>query len=353
MDLGEKCPFSRIVSENEQCLHAVTYEEFVKNTKYGKFDFCAAESGRYSRKVARGGSNRLRFCGGLCWGAGMVLLHLVCTGFLYGLAEQQTANTPAGSEAAQHLVQQVIDNELAAARTDHSRWMYRVAYKSPSKNIVKIVVQTQHGTLSRLLESNGHPLTAQERSQDDAKRQKLVDDPEERAKQRKDSAHDDQQSEALTKILPHAFLWKQTSSSNGEITLNFQPNPAFQPPTYASRVFAAMAGEMVVDARQKRLKVLSGTLIQPVDFGWGLLGRLQKGGTFHVVRSEIGPGIWQITQTHVHIQGRILFFKSIGQQEDEVSSNYKPTPAGLTLEQASKMLTDGEVARLIGIQSTP
>jgi hypothetical protein len=69
-----------------------------------------------------------------------------------------------------------------------------------------------------------------------------------------------------------------------------------------------MKGEMVVDAAQKRLKMLSGTLTQPVEFGWGLLGKLQAGGTFQIVRSQVAPGEWQITQTHVHIVGHALFF---------------------------------------------
>jgi hypothetical protein len=268
-------------------------------------------------------------------------------GFCSALAAQATG---AGTgETAQQLVQQVIDKELVATRNDHSRWMYRVAYKSASKNIVKVVVQTQQGTLSKLRESDGHAPTAEERSKDAARRQKTIDDAGERERQRKDSAHDDQQSESLMKMLPSAFLWKQVGDANGEITLHFTPNPAFQPPTYAARVFAAMAGDMVVEAKQKRLLVLRGTLTQPVEFGWGLLGKLEPGGTFRVVRSEIAPGIWQITQTHVHIRGRALIFKSIGQDEDETTSDYKPTPAGLTLQQAAKMLEDGQVEKELGL----
>ena len=249
----------------------------------------------------------------------------------------------------QQLVQQVIDNELVATQNDHSLWMYRDAYRSPNKNLVKLVVETSQGTISRTIQMDGHPLTQQQQQLDQSKMQSVVNDPAVRARQRKNSAHDDQQSVSLMKILPRAFLWTQTGESNGEIALHFQPNPAYQPPTYASRVFAAMAGRMVVDAKQKRLKVLSGKLIHPVEFGWGLFGKLEQGGTFHVVRSEIAPGIWQITQTHVHIEGRALIFKSIGEQEDEVSSNYKPTPPSLTLEQAYHRLINGAIARDLGL----
>jgi hypothetical protein len=40
----------------------------------------------------------------------------------------------------------------------------------------------------------------------------------------------------------------------------------------------------------------------------------------------------------VHIEGRALFFKTIGQQQDEVKSDFTQVPAGTTLEQAVGML---------------
>ncbi|MEO6828964.1 MAG: hypothetical protein ABI164_04080, partial [Acidobacteriaceae bacterium] len=221
--------------------------------------------------------------------------------------------------------------------------------KTPAKDTVKLVIETETGTVSKTILVGGHPPGPQLEQQDRAKMESIVHDPSVRAKQRKNSAHDDQQAADLMTMLPKAFLWTETGRSNREITLHFKPNPAFQPPNYASRVFANMAGEMVVDSAQKRLKVLSGTLTRPVQFGWGLLGKLQEGGTFHIVRSEVAPGAWEITQTHVHINGHILFFKSISEQEDEITSHYKPTPAGLTLEQAVEMLTSGAAAKALQV----
>jgi hypothetical protein len=71
--------------------------------------------------------------------------------------------------------------------------------------------------------------------------------------------------------------------------------------------------------------------------GWGVLGRLRAGGTFRVERREIAPRLWQITETHVHIEGKALFFKNIGQQQDEVQTDFTLVPAGTTLEQAAEM----------------
>jgi hypothetical protein len=108
-----------------------------------------------------------------------------------------------------------------------------------------------------------------------------------------------------------------------------------------------MAGTMVVDTKQKRIKQLKGALTRDVNFGYGLLGKLQKGGTFEIERQQIAPGVWSITATHVHIQGHALIFKSIGEQQDEVTSHYHPTPPSLTLPGAAKMLKDGTAARTL------
>jgi len=256
------------------------------------------------------------------------------------------AQTP----SAHQLVKDVVYNEIYANQHDHIKWMYRDADKTPSKDVVNIVVEADDGSVSKAIEIGGHAPTPQQQQKDHAKMESVVNDPAMRAKQRKNSAHDDKQAISLMQMLPEGFIWTYAGEANGEATLHFKPNPAFVPPTYASRVFAAMAGEMVVDLQQKRLKVLSGTLIKSVEFGWGILGKLQKGGTFRVVRTQIAPHEWQITETHVHIVGHALFFKSISEQEDEVTSHYKRAPAGITLEQAAQMLTSGQAARDIGLQ---
>ena len=101
---------------------------------------------------------------------------------------------------------------------------------------------------------------------------------------------------------------------------------------------------MVVDKKQHRIAKLSGKLMRDVTIGWGLLGRLHEGGTFRVERREIAPGLWQITETHVHIQGRVLFFKDISQEQDEVQSEFVRVAEGTTMEQAAEMSKPGYVA---------
>jgi len=57
-----------------------------------------------------------------------------------------------------------------------------------------------------------------------------------------------------------------------------------------------------------------------------------------VERRQVAPGYWEITETHVHISGHALFFKTIGQQEDEVKTEFTLVPLGTTLDQAVGLL---------------
>ena len=128
-------------------------------------------------------------------------------------------------------------------------------------------------------------------------------------------------------MLPNAFIWSMNSQNAHEISLHFRPDPAFRPPDMQSRVLGTMAGDLVIARDGDRIQTLRGTLTQDVRIGFGILGKLNQGGTFDVERREIRPGLWQINETHVHIVGRAVLFKSIGEQEDEVKTDWKPSTA--------------------------
>lgn len=241
----------------------------------------------------------------------------------------------------------IVTNELKADANDHTHWIYKDDNKVPDGHTVKIVIQTEEGNLSKTLQKNGRPLTADEQKEDEKKIDEFVHDAAVREKQRHDEQQDSDRAAALTKLLSDAFLWSFAGKNGVLTTLNFKPDPKFHPPSRESRVFAAMEGTMVVNTKQKRIQHLKGSLTQDVDFGYGLLGKLDKGGTFEVIRTQVGPGIWDITTTHIHIHGHALIFKSIGEEQDEITSHYHPTPNPHSLEAAAKMLKDGTAERMV------
>jgi hypothetical protein len=200
--------------------------------------------------------------------AGMLAL-MVGAGEARGvLAQEQDAK-------ARGLVRVATQTELDCSRDDHSRWEYKDVYRGMDGEKVFRVVETGNGSLKKKVEENGRPLTPEELKQEDARLEGFVNDPAQQAKQRKDNNQDDKRAESMLRMLPDAFLWKVNSDDGKTVTLGFEPNPEFQPPTMESRVFAAMAGEIVVDKEQHRIKTIRGELTDDVKFGWGLFGRMK------------------------------------------------------------------------------
>jgi hypothetical protein len=231
-----------------------------------------------------------------------------------------------------------VETELAADKADQSRWRYRSAVRRPEGSFVYLVVETDHGSVKKKIEQDGKPLDAAALNAEMQRIDSFVHDPSQQARQRKDSSQDDQRAEKMLRMLPDAFLWTIKSDTPATTTLAFTPDPNFNAPSMEARVFAAMAGEIVVTKPGNRMQSLRGHLLHDVKFGFGILGRMEQGGTFNIERRQVVPGIWIITESHVHFNGHVLFFKTISEQEDEVKTDFRQTPPATTLEQAANFL---------------
>lgn len=243
----------------------------------------------------------------------------------------------ARAQSPQNLVQQAVDTELAASRTDHSLWHYRMK-ETQENNSIYDVVDTARGEVKQKVEQSGRPLSPDQQRAEAAKVHSFVNDKRAQEKQKRDGEHDDKSAEKMLNLLPRAFTWSLAASNGKDLTLHFVPDPNFKAPDIESRVLAAMEGDLVVDRQQHRIRIIRGKLSHDVNIGMGLLGKLREGGTFNVERSQIAPGLWQITETHVHIDGRALLFKTIGQQTDEVKYRFEPVAPSITLDEAANLI---------------
>jgi hypothetical protein len=237
------------------------------------------------------------------------------------------------AQNAKRMVQQAVNTEMAADQADHTCWTYHEVDRKPNDAVMQWVAQTNKGNVNRVLEKNGEQISLQDQRQ---AVESFVQDVDAQAKQRQDNQHDDDQATAMLKMLPDAFIWNVAVKNAKTTTFHFKPDPKFQPPSREAKVFASMEGEMTVDNRQHRIQELKGRLIHDVDFGFGLLGELNEGGTFDVKRRQIGPNIWNITESHIHIEGHALIFKTISEEEDDVKTLWQRQPDNVTLEQAAK-----------------
>jgi hypothetical protein len=235
------------------------------------------------------------------------------------------------------LVRKVVTHELEAENQDHSHWMYQSETRVPAPAKTKTVVETKNGDVTYLDDIDGHPLTPQQKSAEDQRIQHFINDPEEQNKARRDGAADDEKSARLFGMLPDAFVFENAGTQGDNLKLTFHPNPDFTSHSSEAYVFHKMDGFVIVNTKENRLVEIYGSLSHGVEFGGGLFGHLDPGGTFDVRREEVAPGHWAITKLKVSMSGKILFFKTIAVQQDEIDSHFQRVPDSTSLSQAEAL----------------
>jgi hypothetical protein len=237
-------------------------------------------------------------------------------------------------DSPRELVVKMVQNELVSQK-EPRYWMYLESKEKPGRTEVDRVIQTPECWVSWPVSVNGNPPTEKEMSKARDHMESLVNDLRLRRKNRGEIDADSRKSAELLKMLPDVFLFTGDGRQGNSVRLIFRPNPKYRPPSNESKVFHHMEGILLIDAKQIRLAKLSGTLASDVEFGFGILGKLQQGGTFEVVQSEVAPNDWEVSLLDVQISGRALFFHTIGEQQHEVKSQFEQVRPDLGVAEAA------------------
>ena len=285
---------------------------------------------------------------------GRPLLAIVLLGVMSSPTAPQTPSAPAPSHEMQvpgassgttplphdanQFVHQAILHELEELDRDQSMWRYHLHREDEKSNVDRDVIETKEGQLSRTLLLWGKPLTAQERETDEQRMQRQVSDPEERVRHDKREKEDGAKARQMLGLIPAAFIFTYDGEENGLVRLTFVPNPRFDPPNFEAKVYRSLKGILRIDRASMRLAGMEGTLFEDVNFGWGLLGHLNKGGTFSVKQRNVGDNHWDVVSEEVNMMGRAVVFKTITRKQKQTRTEFRRVPASLTMQQAYQML---------------
>jgi hypothetical protein len=269
---------------------------------------------------------------------------LAASAFIVNAGDDQKFDT-------QRLVRDVVATELKAQKEDQSLWQYQEIKSQDGKTQLLKVVETKQGDLQRLLAVNSRPLAPGPEKNEEARIQHLLNDQEAFQKQRRKQQQDCEETVHLLRMLDEAFIYQDAGKEGALRKLDFKPNPAFHPPSHEGEVFHHMVGAIWLDTDQKRLGRMSGRLTSEVKFGWGVLGHLDKGGTFVVEQREVAQGHWELTRLEVNMNGKALFFKTVEVKQTVENSHFTPVPADVTLEQAAEILKRGSAESGKGVDS--
>jgi hypothetical protein len=247
-------------------------------------------------------------------------------------------------EQAQALVGRALATELRLAVDPAHPMSYLLRKSSPRLTSTKAIVETRDGDVARLLSINDQPLGQADEQKEETRLDTLASDPS-LQKHRKQSEDGDMNIVLkLLRMLPDAFLYQYAGTTQGMAGVvekfTFKPNPKFDPPDYETQALKALSGEIWIDPQQERVTRLEGHLLQDTDYGWGILGKLDKGGWVVVEQADVGASQWRIVHVQMQMSMRIVFKTKIF-DTNELMTRYLPVPAGMDYRSGILMLKKG------------
>jgi hypothetical protein len=257
------------------------------------------------------------------------------------LAQPLSAAMPLDPGQAQALVQRTLATELRTAQDNSHPMRYRLHKSTPRLSSTKEIAETRDGDVARLLAINEQPLNQIDQQKEQDRLNALLADP---SRQRHRKQSEDQDTGIVLKLLrmlPQAFVYQYAGVGSGPTgavqKFTFRPNPSFSPPDIETQSLTSLTGELWIDATSERVTRLEGRLQQDTNYGFGLLGKLDKGGYVILEQVDVGNRQWRIARVQMRMNLRILFKAKTFDTVMEMSQ-YSPLPSGIDYRQAIQLL---------------
>jgi hypothetical protein len=239
------------------------------------------------------------------------------------------------------LVRKAAADELKPSDHNHP-YRYRLRKVDDGRITIKEIVETKDGDVARLIGTGDKPLNPDANQTELERLNNLLAHPEIQERRRKREQADSNRADEMVRLLPDAFLYAYLGTAEGKsgpaYRLSLKPNPSFRPPSREAEVYAGMAGELWIDQKQQRMVKLDVHLIADVNFGWGILGKLYKGGSILVEQADVGNDHWEQYHFKLDLHGKALMIKTIDFETTEDESDFVPVPAGWGYQDAIKLL---------------
>jgi hypothetical protein len=243
-----------------------------------------------------------------------------------------------------------IANEVAIIESeDRAPVRYRQRKVDAKGDTTREIIEAKDGTVARLVERNGQPITA---ADDALERERLtaeIADPDAFLKHHKRDKATRQDAKDLIHLLPQAMIYTyapgqpQRPSANPsqdppQVVLDFRPDPAFHPPTMAADLLTGIEGRVWIDARSHCMIRVEGRVLHAVNFGFGIVAKIYPGGTVEFEQTRAIGDRWAYSHLEEHLTARVLMVKTLPENTVMTSSDFRPMPSLISYQDAIKLL---------------
>jgi hypothetical protein len=239
-----------------------------------------------------------------------------------------------------------VANEIAIVESEGRIPVRYRQHKVDAKgDTLREIVETRDGTVARLIQRNGQPLTP---ADDAGERDRLnaeIADPAAFFKHHKRDKSTRDDVKALIKLLPQAMIYsyapgqpQRPSSEGPEVVLDFRPDPAFKPPMMTADLLTGIEGRVWIDARSHCMVRVEANVLRAVNFGFGVVAKIFPGGTVEFEQTRATGDRWAYSHLEEHITARVLMVKTVPENTQMTSFDFRPMPSLMPYQDAVKML---------------
>jgi len=261
---------------------------------------------------------------------------------LAGTALAQKTKHPATADDLA-LIERAADHELIELESP-APFQYQERLEWSWGAETRLVIETPEGRADRIVLFNDEPLSPDRQAKEQRRLEKLLSDRDAVKNELKDQKAETQHRIRMVKAFPKAFFFDFAGPEKGLLRFDFRPDPEFSPKDRETQMYRGMEGTAWIEPVQERIVQIQGKLVKDVTFGWGIFGRLKKGGIYEITQTQLSPGRWRITALNVDVKGKTFLVDTFRVLRKESNSRFRPVPSAMTYQAAVKALLPASVA---------
>ena len=256
---------------------------------------------------------------------------------------------PAGTPLS--WAQDVIRNEIKVIdSSDKVPLRYRQRRVGAKGDTTREIIVSRDGNVGRLVEKDGQPLTAADDADERERLNDLLASPDDFLRHHR---KDLETRESVTKVvglMPQAMIYSyatgqpQLKGSQGEVVLDFHPDPNFHPPTMFAECLTGLEGRVWIDPRTRTLTRIEARVLRPVNMGFGILAKIYPGGTLALDQVNVGEDHWMYSHMDEHVTARVLMVKNYPENTVVTSWDFRPMASRPSYQDAIRELLAMPVA---------
>jgi len=276
---------------------------------------------------------------------------LLCFGLLTATALGQKTAHPATEEQLA-LIARAAERERAELENPKPyRYQERLDWNWGSET--RSVIETAEGRADRIVLFKGELLSPEQQAKQQHRLEKLLSDRDTLKNELKDQKSETQRRIRIVRAFPRAFFFDYAGLDKGLLRFNFRPDPDFSPKDRETQMYRGMEGSVWIEPAQERIVRIEGILVKDVNFGWGIVGHLNKGGIYEIAQTQLSPGKWRITKLNVDLKGKTFLINSFRFQRKETNSRFQQVSSDLTFQEAVQELLAAPTEEGAGKQLPP